>query len=499
MTPPFNAEIELMTNRLNDLSIESEGALHYWESIRQTFHAEKITYRLNEVRYKNLLEGVWKNSQPGFFERTEDSYDVLLNSTVRPIFINDQILEEVEKMGSVIYEAIKASVQLSESVFENFGDFFSSPKSERQGNSLTAPHNPLGLYRIDYFLVRQNQKIVPKLFDINLLPGMTFINSKIYNCTERLSTEYFTKQSIQFLPYNPYIVLNQMRSEFENWRISKNIQQPDFSVAILIRKGHGLHSDMLHLKRLFEEKGIVSELIYPQEILDLSEHNILTTKGTFTAAFRMIRPVTKHIRDMNEFETENKVIEGVLHQFRNGNIFVFPGFHAYLENNFWFWAWKNNSYKDHYLSVLGTDSYDYLKMICPDSGLIQDNIIQWADGSVSQLEQTILKNVVIKKGDTTGAKEVYVLKNPSNKQRAKLMDDIKGQSGYVAQEFLPCIVQRIPVKAYSGSMELKKANIQFMSYFSGTKHVGTIALASTSSKKIHGGADSYILPLAIYK
>jgi hypothetical protein len=473
------------------MNIKKSYSIEDYKNLYSQLHKHGIKYRLNKRRYEKLLKSNWKNVIPKHLFITASAnnefYDAVLSTSLTEIPISKGLSNHFEIAGELTRVFIMASEKLLEQFPQSFNFFFKSPKSEI--SFLGKNKEPQVFYRTDYLM--SNDHNIPKIVDINLLPGMMFTNQKLTSAINRV------KNKNDKIEFDLSTIFVDFMSKFKNW---SKIKEPP-KVAIIIRKNHGLHTDMINLKGFFTKKNILSEIIHPNDIINIKSHFIHTTKGDFNCIFRMIRPVTKHYVSKNDYEDNQKKVIKIIDYALKDQLFVYPQFNAYLENNFWIWAWQSLRYKNFYSSLVGKDNYKNMQKYLPKTYLVNNtNTCIDPNEQVIELSEEFLRNIVVKQGDTTGSKEVIILNKSTKNQRINTLDYIKTkfENGLILQELLPS--KKNVITAFSNDRKLSsiKGNTQFLCYYSSSKLLGAVGVVSQNSKKIHGGSNSFTIPLYIY-
>jgi hypothetical protein len=110
-----------------------------------------------------------------------------------------------------------------------------------------------------------------------------------------------------------------------------------------------------------------------------------------------------------------------------------------------------------------------------------------------------LRNVVVKSGDSAGARDVHVLHRSTARQRQDVYKNMEGSpSRWTLQRYVVPSKEVFPVPLPDGVIGLVPSYMLYSAYYSRGQYVGAHALVSPYSPKIHGGTQTYHVPVAVY-
>ncbi|MBI5733855.1 MAG: hypothetical protein HY973_02840 [Candidatus Kerfeldbacteria bacterium] len=197
-----------------------------------------------------------------------------------------------------------------------------------------------------------------------------------------------------------------------------------------------------------------------------------------------------------------KIISDV---YCKGNLFVFPGFHLYLENHAWSYFWRCAEYASFFRQYLTSEEYLRLGTYLPKTALVQvsdtDNellTVNWDDGTKVNCLGEIPEHYVVKRGDSTGADNLFILsdhsRNPRQRAYNYALHSIK--DGIIIQQLINDTKEQYPVVAEgSDHVELVQAHMKYSAFYVNGQYIGGNAMLCPKSRKVHGGSGTYIVPL----
>lgn len=488
---------EKAISRWNTSVINHPKARQLQEEIDHALIANACVYRFSEERFQSK-EARWRNA----LKRRPPKHvslgghkavEVPIGTTLRPSFLPRTVLSRLQQLG----EPLERLLALSRSYLLNHRELhslFGDPgKSEIAWIEKASHIDPIGQWvRIDFVWKWTQDDVSVKLLDINLLPGMTFINGALSTlCGEMFHRYSLCKEAGEV---NPMLV-NKLAKNLIKW-VSResNPKSPELlQIAVLARSIHGLAVDArLCAQSLFAQGASGCKLVSPTEIMALPRDVRLD------GIIRMCRLVSKHGVGQGGIE-ENVALSRLTDVFSKTP--TVPFFNAFLESHAWFFIWQSESFKRYAIDLNEEAALSIIHPLLPMTGVVLPDLsIEWPHRK-SQLTADSLQNVVIKRAHSTGAQDLLVLHRASSGQRDAAFKQIQREpsSGWVIQELVEA--QKEPYPLFTGTSPDPTCLNGFMvygAYFSNQEHLGTHAVMSPISRKVHGGFDSFLMPTATF-
>ncbi len=255
--------------------------------------------------------------------------------------------------------------------------------------------------------------------------------------------------------------------------VKNGVEPTEARLALLIRKFHGLGAEaQVCAKKVETTLGCKVDVVDPV-LLETSFAN-KTGNGDYDGIIRMSRPVSKHVPiadGRKENESFLKLME-VLKTTRKPPLF--PTFNAYLENHSWFYIWETDEFSRFAEQNNFSDLLNEVVAVIPRTGIITEDgrFLNRNGNKTRQLAD--FRGSVLKRGNSTGAQDLLVLHRPSSGQLRQ-------------KEVFPICLDGNTISFVSGYMV-------YAAYFSAGRYLGGHAVMCPTSRKVHGGFDSYLIP-----
>lgn len=482
--------------------------------LQQELVRRGVVYRFNPERQQRLQRLVpgWKSGSAAREVKGTSGVkytELPLQVALRPAFLTSLMEQKVADIGQLLLRVIDASEELvrCEEIVRSLVAVTS--RAEAQGIGVQPPHRHYAPWvRIDYlWTLRAGSEPHPVVVDVNLLPGGGHIMGSelsrifielIYPCYGSV------EQVAGFQPASLYEVI---RDEFSSWR-ERTGSSSSPSAAFVVREGHGLEPDVKLWAQLFSaHTGIPAAVVYPDQIESSNGSDVITKHGVFNLIVRQVRPVTKHV-EVGRLAAEDRGIAILLDAYKRGEAFVFPGFHLYLENHAWAYLWRHAIYGSFFRARLGPAVYlrlyDYLPRTAiawemgPEPQRAWHGTLGWDDGYPDVYQGALPDGLVIKRGDSTGAEQLQILYDSSFKYKQRAYEFIQRnwRDVIVAQELVAGLKETYPVVQEGGNeVKLVTGHMKYSAYFVNGEYIGGSAMMCPSSRKVHGGKDTYLMPI----
>lgn len=477
------------------------------ETTRECLLVHGVVYRLNRERVEQLRQrGIVANGRERVGSDGTLSRDIPLSTALRPAFMTLDMETRVRELGYLLQSAIDASEELmrSDAVVQN--TIGRTERSERIGIGITPPHQSYAPWvRTDYVWRQTENGPVPVVVDVNLLPGGTFLTDELTLVFEETILPRYTPTGLPLRPYDPSL-LNRVVSEtvlkwWERRGETERAQRP--RLAVVIREDHGLAPDMELWTKALERHGADATIVSPDSITECREGRVNTAvHGWFDGVIRMVRPVTREsFPDERRFTDKNQGVLTLMEAYKKRDLCLFPGFHVYLEDHGWPYVWRSRQWREHYEAALGKAGYQTLCDSLPRTGVIAwaHSIswhILWDDGRTEVLALDALDEKVVKRSDSTGGYGVFMFHNLSRRQQKEAWKFVERNymTSLVIQEFVRGPKEIYPV--FNGKeVRLVKGNMKYSAYYSNGQYMGGNTMMSPNSYKVHGGSETYVVPL----
>jgi hypothetical protein len=382
-------------------------------------------------------------------------------------------------------------------VLRLFGDAARGEFAWVECNAILAPISQWT--RIDYTWRWRDGKPTLMLYDINLLPGMTFISAKIAEICQELFADH-DLGGAEPMPsaFNTRLLIDAVREHFE--KASRGGPEP-LRIAVLGRSQHGLGCDAELCVRSVEEvlqRGEVVAMTAPALRVRLATESADGASGVRTSGIiRMARPVSKH--SAGEWgATEDEAFRDLAIRLQTGPP-VFPSFNAYLENHAWFAIWQGNEFGAFAKRRDALEILEAVKALLPKTGVVTPNgDLICAEGAQRLSSDHFAANVV-KRGNSTGGRDLAVLNHASRGQRRAALARVAAEpsGGWVIQELIEPRKETFPVFNDNDDVVLQTGFMVYSAYYCGGKYVGGHAVMSPHSRKVHGGFGSLLVPMRV--
>lgn len=483
----------ILASILNDRILEDKSSASNFAILEHELRVRGANYRLTEDRVSDLKRRVWRDNQDYSLTRITSGtgrnlYDRTLGTSLRPAILSDSVISKFCAIGKVVTSALTFSDNLYRSdewVRRYIGR---SSRSEVMGAVSGIPA-AVGLWlRLDFVLRAGSE--TPTLVDVNINPGMAFINQIVFEVFDEVVSNIYPDLNIKE-QYKAELLVRGFRKYFESHTSNR-----EESIAILVREEHGLYPDMVTLAELFHRQGSDAKVVLPQDVTAIDENGLHAGSRTFRSVVRMFRRNSKHAHSGNVHRDES-LFDAIFHAWSQQWISVVPSFHSYVEDHLWSWFWRAGSYKRYFEDKMGVSDYRVLFESLPRSCLIEDGMLVWDDGCAEPLSEDALRNTVVKSGDSAGARGVEILRKSTKSQRQKNVEVLQANARppVVIQEHAMPHKEYFPEFLPGHNVRLRSANVQYSAYFSAGDYIGSHALACPYSLKCHGGVDTWHMPL----
>ncbi len=483
-------------------------ATEYDHKLRTSLLTKKFVYRLNPERIQRLHKTAASFSTGSMVNKTvglqgTPYIELAPHLALRPAFITEVMEQQLINMGNILCKVIDVSAQFVQDNEMVCSVVAKSPRAEASGVTIKPSHRRYApIIRTDYLWVPTATEPHPVIVDINLVPGATQICHGITNVFEELFANDL-KELGNIRGYRANEICQVIREEYEVWQKihSSTTNPPRF--AFVIREGHGLVPEMIHWTKMFQDQtGLTAAIVYVDQIKSVKNGIIYTDLGEFNAMVRMVRPITKHV-EPNRVAIENKVVQEIMAAYYNGELFVLPGFHVYLENHAWTHIWRSEKYGSFFREALGNEDYNTLCWNLPATALTniydeQALLLEWDDGTTTTCSNEMPNDHVIKRGDSTGAEGLYILKHSSTKHRQQAYAYTRQaiNDGIVIQKLINGTKEIYPVVGEGkNNVELVEGFMKYSAFYANGKYLGGSAMMCPESRKVHGGSGTYLMPV----
>ena len=462
------------------------------EEIEGALIANDCMYRFSAERFK-AKEGRWENA----LSKRELRHDVIdgqkvvevpIGTTLRPAFLPPSVLSRLHQLGSPLEQLLALSRSYLLDHPETCSLFGDPVKSEISWIGRTSHISPITQWsRIDFLWKWAEGGVEIKLLDINLLPGMTFINRTL----SKICGDLFSRYGLCEHPDQVNaMAIDKLTSNMVKWVSQRNTPKAPSSLklAVLARKLHGLAIEARLCANSLKALGAECSVVSPVELHSMARS--LQLDGII----RMCRPVSKHAVGHYGFE-DNSAFSKLAEVFSNTPLC--PFFNAFLESHAWFFVWQTESFKN-YAEALGQEqTLSTILPLLPKTGVVLSDLsVEWPSAK-HQLSPDALQNVVLKRANSTGAQDLTVLHRASSRQRETAFRklQLENGSGWVIQELIESQKEKFPLHTrLNRTLSCVEGFMVYGAYFSDRQYLGAHAVMTPFSRKVHGGFDSFLMP-----
>jgi hypothetical protein len=454
-------------------------------------------YRFSAERFQSR-ENKWKLSainrplRRSTLESGEEIIESPLATALRPAYLPPRLLARIARLGGELERVLQLSNRY---LLDNRAllSFFGSPlKGEFDWIESNAQLSPITQWlRVDYIWRWIAGRISLKVVDINLLPGMIFINERL----ARVCSDAFCEFGLVPQPDVVHVVDTSVliRNILSHFRSTTGKDSDKLTLAVLMRPYHGLAAegracaDAL-MKATGNRPNVVAPVVLQREMERIELDGVI----------RMSRPVSKHATGRSG-EADNDAFVRSMAAL-SGKIGVFPSLNAYLENHSWMYIWRTEAFVKFAKQTGNMKALARLLPLLPRTSIIgPDGRIVDTNGT-RMLTKTDLDNSVLKRGNSTGGQDLRIFFRPSSGQLSSAVNMIGSEldAGWVLQELVQPMKEIFPVHTMISpkSLSLVSGFMVHAAYYSNGAYLGGHAVMTPISRKVHGGFDSYLLPLS---